>query len=480
MSRAFETTAREASRAIRDPLERESSRVEVLGHLEDAAEAHARAGLRREEAEERAIRDFGDLWKVRIDLARVHRGRRAVVFPRTTGERLLAVAIYDLGPLLVALAVVLLLRWQVVQAYSIPTKSMEPTLRGDALDPDYILVNKTAFLWREPRRFEVVVFYPPETAHQEERTAFVKRCTGLPGETLDIRGGDLYADGVLARRPPEVEDAMLVPAYDLGEDLGSRVEEGDSREDLVRRFFERTWEEVAGGWRLEGSALAATAGPEGQARLRYRPEITNSYFDATETRARFKVHEFFDAVGDLEVRFVVVPGAGTTAVGADLVEGSDRHALRIRPGGLVLTSGGRSWPRPGVRALPGHPLEVRFRNVDARLTVFVDGERVLSEALDAGPVVPSGGERGGVELVVEGGPARFEGVRIRRDILYLRESRNDARPWPRKVPEDCYFMMGDNTGSSNDSRMWGPVRREDLIGSPFVVMYPPSRMKVVR
>jgi signal peptidase I len=45
-----------------------------------------------------------------------------------------------------------------------------------------------------------------------------------------------------------------------------------------------------------------------------------------------------------------------------------------------------------------------------------------------------------------------------------------------KVPPKHYFMMGDNRGSSDDSRFWGPVPRSWIIGNAFATYWPPKRI----
>jgi signal peptidase I len=44
------------------------------------------------------------------------------------------------------------------------------------------------------------------------------------------------------------------------------------------------------------------------------------------------------------------------------------------------------------------------------------------------------------------------------------------------IPPDEYFMMGDNRGASDDSRIWGPVPRDWIIGQAFFTYWPPDRI----
>ncbi|HEU4656437.1 MAG TPA: signal peptidase I [Capillimicrobium sp.] len=49
-------------------------------------------------------------------------------------------------------------------------------------------------------------------------------------------------------------------------------------------------------------------------------------------------------------------------------------------------------------------------------------------------------------------------------------------PDPIKVPADHWYMMGDNRGRSADSRIWGPVPKEWIIGGAFATYWPPTRI----
>ena len=52
---------------------------------------------------------------------------------------------------------------------------------------------------------------------------------------------------------------------------------------------------------------------------------------------------------------------------------------------------------------------------------------------------------------------------------------------PKKItiPPDSYFMMGDNRGHSDDSRYWGPVPRDWIIGKAFATYWPPDRIGIL-
>jgi signal peptidase I len=52
-------------------------------------------------------------------------------------------------------------------------------------------------------------------------------------------------------------------------------------------------------------------------------------------------------------------------------------------------------------------------------------------------------------------------------------------PEPVKIPPGHFFMMGDNRGASDDSRFWGPVPEEWIIGQAFATYWPPRRIGIL-
>jgi signal peptidase I len=107
--------------------------------------------------------------------------------------------------IVVAVVLALFIRTFVVQAFKIPTGSMEPNL----LVGDHLLVNKFIFAptastaermllpMRDLRRGDIAVFKFPEEPERD----FIKRVIGLPGDTIELKGRQLFVNGVKAEEP---------------------------------------------------------------------------------------------------------------------------------------------------------------------------------------------------------------------------------------------------------------------------------------
>lgn len=116
-----------------------------------------------------------------------------------------------------AIVLFLIIRTFVVEAFKIPTGSMENTL----LVGDFLLVNKAVYGselpitgtrlpgYNEPKRQDVVVFLPP---HDPTKN-YVKRIVGLPGDTLEMRDKILYLNGMPQAEPyARYQDPFTDPA----------------------------------------------------------------------------------------------------------------------------------------------------------------------------------------------------------------------------------------------------------------------------
>jgi signal peptidase I len=48
------------------------------------------------------------------------------------------------------------------------------------------------------------------------------------------------------------------------------------------------------------------------------------------------------------------------------------------------------------------------------------------------------------------------------------------------VPKDSFFVMGDNSASSQDSRYWGFVPKNNILGKAILIYWPPQRIRIIR
>src|SRR4051812_24561982 len=166
--------------------------------------------------------------------------------------------------IIIAFLLALLIKSFLVQAFYIPSGSMEPTLDIG----DRVLVNKLAYKFNPPSRFDVIVFSDPTPGPAEHRGAisgflhwvteglgfsappnedFIKRVIGLPGDTVEERNGVIYVNGKPLKEPyvipdptgsePRFKDRRSIPPvkveaghlFVLGD---NRANSNDSRYDL--------------------------------------------------------------------------------------------------------------------------------------------------------------------------------------------------------------------------------------------------------
>jgi signal peptidase I len=98
--------------------------------------------------------------------------------------------------LIVAFLLVLLLRAFVFQLSTVKSYSMEPTLR----EHEWLFINKIVLNIGKLDRGDVVILKDPSEG-PDRKQFLVKRIVGIPGDTLEIRDGQLYINGALKVEP---------------------------------------------------------------------------------------------------------------------------------------------------------------------------------------------------------------------------------------------------------------------------------------
>ncbi|MBM4020903.1 MAG: signal peptidase I [Planctomycetes bacterium] len=403
-----------------------------------------------------------------------------------------------------------------------------------AFTGDRIIVEKVAYDFVEPSRWDVVVFKYPEDA----RINYIKRLVGLPGETLSIAGGDLWTSRDdepprIARKPPATMRSMLQCVHDSRHEPQPLQAAGwpAGWSDWSGEGEQPRWVAADGGQSFSIAVVAGAAtlrwrhfvpdgweGPESRLPkvepalvgdfqpYNQSPEYVALYRDARHNALVDGGHW----VGDLAVELDLESRAATGRLVVDLVEAGERHtcSFDLATGEAVLAIASRQ-DTPAVAV----PTRVRgrgrwrvvFANVDDELSLFVDGRRAttaqptvwtrpMEAAADTRPVV-RGGRPGDsqpddlapVGITADAAEVTVSNLRVLRDIYYIasgtqaallgREREEAAVSYP--LAADQFFMLGDNSSASKDSRAWGtpeePIHHVDrrlLTGRALVVFWP--------
>ena len=132
------------------------------------------------------------------------------------------------------IAGVLIVTWLIItflgQRTVVIGESMQPTLSNG----DNLIVDKISYRFRDPERFDIIVF-----PQEEKGKHYIKRIIGMPGETVQIIGEDIYINGEILEEnygAEPIENAyMAEDPITLGEDeyfvLGdNRNHSADSRQ----------------------------------------------------------------------------------------------------------------------------------------------------------------------------------------------------------------------------------------------------------
>ncbi len=313
--------------------------------------------------------------------------------------------------------------------------SMLPSLKEGEL-------RLTRPLWAAPpERHDLVVFREPDS----EQVA-VKRIAGLPGERVRLLDGDLFIDGARFQRAVNGADS-LVPLVDAaGEEIAAQFNVG-ARSQAQSGFLHDSGRAFLRSVPLDGYLL------DGQLIEGQRPASDLGLAAEFELLEPGSLFELLVVEGDATFSLSLGEGRCSLWEGDQLLESAE-VPFDLRSGRLFLGKVDQLL----YACLDGQPLfePVPFTTIDP--PDLVGGA--------PGPPFEQAGF-GGHQVLLRR-------IRVGRD-LYRDPSGTYACSRELQLTEDQYFLLGDNPEASRDSRHYGPVPRERLLGVVQARLWSPGR-----
>jgi signal peptidase I len=390
--------------------------------------------------------------------------------------------------------------------YAIPVsnKTLSQIARGPDAG-DRILVLKYPYQFSEPTRWDVVVFKNPKKPEEN----YIKRLVGLPGEELRLVAGNVYTRPLagdkgmgpwqIQRKPAFVQRAVWQPIYhSTFYPLDAQI-----------RPWKTPWQPAgptADRWTLSDNGqeyrFNSPDAQPGVLSFRFSRRTASQYY-AYNMLGRGPGEEFVD---EMRIAATVIPqGPGARATFTTTGRSMAFRAV-IEPDGKISLhrsvmgeTGPGAWSEPLVqgrtRPLPAdRASRVEFWHADQALSLWIDGALAAYWTYDMDMDQPANvqptRQPPAAAIEVQGPTVAMRDIELDRDLYYTQSFGRPifgAATNPAVIPPDRFFVMGDNSPQSEDSRLWGfvdewvafytdvetgLVPRDLMIGRAFFVYFP--------
>ena len=405
----------------------------------------------------------------------------------------------------------------------------QPNLAPRLRFGDRILVQKLLYELFGPERYDVIVFKNPT----QPKENFIKRLVGLPDEAILIVDGDVFAapagpdggvpewdDFEVATKPRRVQQDLWRPVFSSEFAPLEPVLTATGRRIFTAPWYGESWDTTGRVYSTESSVPTELSwDTEGWPITDWNPYNENATVYMLRGQLGPLDPNDYYPVSDLRLRAGVEAGAEGLAVAATIT--ARGHVFEALMGDGVATLRMRAVDADEWRVLasgtmtrfaPGRVVPVEFWHVDQRLALYVDDELITEGAYDWNPderylhvlgrraadvgaasVVGRPGSyaaaRPSVSWRFDGAPVTLHRVGLDKDIYYRADSKTRRATHPSDVVvlgDDQYFVLGDNSAASADSRAWqtvdeqvakldptkGVVNKKLVLGKAFFVYFP--------
>lgn len=356
-----------------------------------------------------------------------------------------------------------------------------------------------------PNRWDVVVFKVPS----DGQTNYIKRLIGLPNETIEIVGGDVFVDGRLARKNSLAQSALWHKVYDH-----DRAPLRPAQDGYFPRWVADT---PQAGWSDARQRVVRFAGRElPRQELRFVTDPAGTAAQIGDVYGYNGPNPAMNLVDDLRLSCEIRSLAGDGRLELCLTKGGEQFfAVLTSTGAVRLDRAGAD----GTRVELANARVSRARGqfslavVDYQVVVELDGHELIrttdeqfSTSLEEARRQAAHSRPAEVLIAAERAECELAHLLLERDVYYTTwhrlvdphgnevpiAGRQGIDGHPIKLGPDEFFVCGDNSPKSHDSRFWraadvaahlrddltagayqvGTVPRDQMIGRAFLVYWP--------